>query len=266
MEKTPLVVLAAALLALTPLAGWAQAKWRITAADKPDGAGPWPLVMLIHGCGGIQGNIAMWQGVLREARYATIVVDGFSERGVQEICTDFRRVPASERVTDAFEALSSLKADPALDTNRAAIMGFSNGAVVAFDAANERTLRGYKYAPQFRASIALYPECKMRAGTQFGIPLLIGIGAADDWTLASSCQEVFDYSKGRAGPGRAPTCRAWKFMRMLTMHSIPRDSPRLIVPRYAIPTVQPATEQPRLVTRKPPPRPLWTCWNFCAAN
>lgn len=200
MNNRLLAVLAAALLAFTPLAGWAQAKWRIAAADKPDGAGPWPLVMLIHGCGGIQGNIAMWRGVLGAAGYATIVVDGFSERGVQEICTDFRRVPATERVTDAFEALSSLKADPALDTSRAAIMGFSNGAVVAFDAANERTLRGYKYAPRFRASIALYPECKMRAGTQFGIPLLIGIGAADDWTLASSCQEVFDYSKGRAEP------------------------------------------------------------------
>jgi dienelactone hydrolase len=50
----------------------------------------------------------------------------------------------------------------------------------------------------FRAAIAMYPECRSDVGSSFYAPLLILIGGADDWTLASHCRDLAD------GAGRSP--------------------------------------------------------------
>lgn len=156
----------------------------------PEGRGPHPAVILLHGCGGLRPNAAMWAGFLKANGYAALVLDGFGPRGVTEICTNFNRVPPQQRVRDSYAALRYLATRPDIAADRVALMGFSNGAVVVLDAASrfwggqitDTTLR-------FRAGVALYPECRNRL-SDYGTPVMIQIGDRDDWTLASSCTEL----------------------------------------------------------------------------
>lgn len=156
----------------------------------PEGHGPFPVVVILHGCSGLKPNGDMWASYLRDHGYASLVMDGFGPRGVYEICTDFNRVPTRRRLLDLKAALQYLASRPEIAVDRAAIMGFSNGAVVTLDAASRFGRDSIAEGPlTYRAAIALYPECRFRS-SDFGLPALILIGDRDDWTLASSCQEL----------------------------------------------------------------------------
>lgn len=156
----------------------------------PEGRGPFPAVILVHGCSGIRPNADMWARFLRGNGYASLILDGFGPRGVSEICTDFSRVPTYRRVLDAYAALRYLGTRPEVAADRVAIMGFSNGGVVVLDAANGFwSERVTDTQLRFRASVALYPECRNRLRS-YGVPVMILIGERDDWTLAASCQDL----------------------------------------------------------------------------
>ncbi len=156
----------------------------------PEGRGPHPAVILVHGCGGLRPNAGMWAGFLEANGYAVLVLDGFGPRGVAEICTNFNRVPPPQRVRDSYAALRYLATRPDIAADRVALMGFSNGAVVVLDAAS-RFWSGQMTdtALRFRAGVALYPECRNRL-SDYASPVMIQIGDRDDWTLASSCTEL----------------------------------------------------------------------------
>jgi dienelactone hydrolase len=193
------VLLAAGALALAGCVGTGVTFPNVKEADVatvrgtlalPEGRGPFPAVVLVHGCSGIRPNADVWVRFLRSHGYASLVLDGFGPRGVTEICTDFGRVPPFRRVGDAYAALRYLAARPEIAGDRVALMGFSNGGVVVLDAANSLWVeRGPEVPHRFRGSIALYPECRNRMAV-YRIPVLILIGERDDWTLAASCQEL----------------------------------------------------------------------------
>src|SRR5262245_24930116 len=49
---------------------------------KPEGAGPFPAAVLMHGCAGIIPSIdGVWAERLRDWGYATLLVDSFATRG-----------------------------------------------------------------------------------------------------------------------------------------------------------------------------------------
>ncbi len=52
----------------------------------------------------------------------------------------------------------------------------------------------------FRSAVALYPGCRRLRQTAWSarVPTLILIGAADDWTLASTCQQMVAGARGRS--------------------------------------------------------------------
>ena len=47
---------------------------------KPDGAGPFPAVVLLHGCGGIRTHFVQWAGAIRDMGYVALLVDSFRPR------------------------------------------------------------------------------------------------------------------------------------------------------------------------------------------
>jgi dienelactone hydrolase len=159
----------------------------------PKGNGPFPAVIIVHGCSGVRQNATMWADFLKENGYASIVMDGFSPRGINEICTRLDRLPSGQRVFDAYAALRYLGTRPEIDADRVAIMGFSNGAGVALDAVLETWVGSIPEVPKtLKAAIALYPECLLRTANRplYQAPAMILIGEADDWTLASSCEKM----------------------------------------------------------------------------
>lgn len=199
MSKLTASILSACLVLLTGCAGQSVSFPNIKDADVPvargnlllpEGRGPFPVVVILHGCSGLRPNGDMWARHLRDHGYASLVMDGFGPRGVYEICTDFNRVPTRRRLLDLKAALRYLATRPEIAADRAAIMGFSNGAVVTLDAASRFGRDAIAEGSlSYRAAIALYPECKNRS-SDFGMPTQILIGDRDDWTLAASCNEL----------------------------------------------------------------------------
>ena len=81
---------AAAAAILTVLAcGVAGAQQDFLNLTVPTGTTPpYPAVILLHGCSGIQENQPMWQAFLASKGYASASVDSLVRRHVTEICTD----------------------------------------------------------------------------------------------------------------------------------------------------------------------------------
>jgi dienelactone hydrolase len=71
---------------------------RLTAyMARPPGTGPFPAVVLLHGCGGFHSSMITWADRLAFFGYAALSVDSFSARGIDVNCGGF-----GEQVGDAF--------------------------------------------------------------------------------------------------------------------------------------------------------------------
>ena len=150
---------------------------------KPDGDGPFPAVVLLHGCGGIllkRDN--PWAERLSNWGYVALQVDSFRPRGVTSVCADrssnSRFIP--KRVRDAYDAKVCLSGLSFVDRNRIAVMGWSHGGWTTLHVLSE------KERDPFRAAIAFYPWCGIPM-TDLNAPLLILMGDADDWTPSKRC-------------------------------------------------------------------------------
>ena len=154
---------------------------------KPEGAGPFPAIVLLHGCSGIIDTEQGWAAELVKRGYVVLLVDSFGPRGYREICTDFRRVRREERVQDAYRGLGWLRTQAFVDGKRIGLMGISNGGYARLEvmrADRTETRKG------FRAAVAMYPECKFNINTRFYAPLMILMGGDDDWTVPAYCRAL----------------------------------------------------------------------------
>jgi dienelactone hydrolase len=161
---------------------------------QPDGAGPFPAVILLHGCGGPTGREKLWAERLREWGYLSLRVNSFAARGLKRVCSG-GILEREERVPDVMGALAYLKMRPDVDPRRIAAMGWSHGGgttLMTLGAAPEDPVEG------FRAAIAFYPGCRGVPPWRTKTPTLILIGEADDWSGAAPCQALADRQR-RAG-------------------------------------------------------------------
>lgn len=170
----------------------------------PRGAtGKVPAVVVVPGSGGysdwIQTNVA---DPLVAAGIATFIVDSFAGRGVGETASDQGRVPMAASVLDAFAALRTLAAHPAIDPNRIGITGFSRGGVAAMFTVEARLRTGVlgDDGPSFAAHAPFYPGCSTRwqNPTPSRAPMLFLLGGKDEGTPAALC---VDYQKRLAAAG-----------------------------------------------------------------
>ena len=157
----------------------------------PEGTGPFPAVVLAHGCNGNASIERGWGATLRGWGYATFVLDSFRGRGILEVCTNAGTLLPLQRVPDAYGALRLLAADPRIDARRIALMGFSHGGALAMLASTQWARDTYAPAgqPAFRAFLPFYPNCNASfpERSKVSAPVRIHIGEADDWTPAAPC-------------------------------------------------------------------------------
>jgi dienelactone hydrolase len=160
----------------------------------PQGDGPFPAVVLAHGCNGNRSIERSWGPLLREWGYATFVIDSFGSRGIAEVCTNGRALLPLQRVPDAYGALRLLAAHPRIDRARIALVGFSHGGALTMLAATSWAKETFAPAgqPAFRAFIPFYPNCNavFPERNRVSAPLRIHTGEADDWTPAKPCAEL----------------------------------------------------------------------------
>jgi dienelactone hydrolase len=176
--------------------------------QKPDGAGPFPAVVIMHDCSGLgprsSGAPGRWATELVGRGYVVMMPDSFTTRGFPGgVCTNPspRRadVGPSRRVGDAYASLAHLRTLPFVDGSRVGLMGGSHGGSTTLAA-----MVAPGASPGFRAAVALYPGCApwlQRAdGYRPSGPLLILIGEKDDWTPAEPCRRLTEASQQAGGP------------------------------------------------------------------
>jgi len=165
---------------------------------KPDGPGPFPAVVVLHGCGGVTGNQRAWARRLNRWGYVALVVDSFTPRGVQTVCTTPRVVPPELRARDAFAAAAWLREQPFVDRAHIGVVGFSHGGSTVLRAVLDPIVSTAAATP-FGAAVAYYPGCTQDLAS-LATDTLILIGEADDWTPARRCTDYVAAHAGRSHP------------------------------------------------------------------
>ena len=156
---------------------------------KPDGAGPFPAVVGLHGCGGMHDTTKQkLADDLVSWGYVVLLVDSYATRGIVHACTSDAFVTFLVRRLDAYGALVFLGGQTFVDPQRVAMVGFSSGGWLTLAVAEPNSFE--RFLPEsklrFRAAVAFNPPC-IRAMARPEMPALILIGALDDWTPAADC-------------------------------------------------------------------------------
>ncbi|PYM47808.1 MAG: hypothetical protein DME16_12230 [Candidatus Rokuibacteriota bacterium] len=108
---------------------------------KPDGRGPFPALVLLHGCQGVVRQTQTWAHWLRERGYVALVMDSFGPRNDPADCKgEDDSGPSTARFDDAIGALRYLQAQPFVIPDRVASFGWSQGGLFAMSVINGPTL------------------------------------------------------------------------------------------------------------------------------
>ena len=91
---------------------------------RPPEEGPFPAVVLMHGCGGFHSSMISWADRLSRFGYAALAVDSYGPRGIEQLCSGGL---FPEQAADAYAALRYLASRPFVRTSHVALMGFSRG-------------------------------------------------------------------------------------------------------------------------------------------
>jgi dienelactone hydrolase len=172
---------------------------------KPDGPGPFPALVLFHGCQGIVRQTETWAHWLRERGYVALVVDSFGPRKEPADCAGGGDSgPSTARFDDAIGALQFLQSKTFVIPDRVASFGWSQGGLFAMSVINGPTLeraRARRVAlPRagYAAAVAMYPGgCRDYAKELVIRPLLLLIAGADNWTPPQYCREMATAMKAR---------------------------------------------------------------------
>lgn len=157
-----------------------------------------PVILALHGCGGLRGSrgaldtryvdyAARWNA----AGWHVLLADSFSTRKVRSICREpgpERSVTLAMRRKDVNAALAWLQSRDDVDAGRIALVGWSNGGSTVL-----RTIDRPQWTVTPVAAIAFYPGCAAALRSDRyapAVPLLILIGALDDWTPARPCEDL----------------------------------------------------------------------------
>ena len=166
---------------------------------KPDGVGPFPAIVALHGCNGLfnkEGALvareAAWAQLLTSHGYVVLFPDSFGPRDVATDCEGRVRAWA-ERSYDAYGALRYLQEQSFIVGERIGVMGWSHGGGTVIFAIAPSSVARPADLPKgdFRAAVAFYPAWCSRLSTDWkpAIPFLLEIGAQDDSIQPAPCIE-----------------------------------------------------------------------------
>lgn len=173
---------------------------------KPEGAGPFPVVVYIPACGGPNFPLELqqekaWTDRLQSKGIATFIVDPFVARGLKDgNCDKLLTVLGdvqnkNEAVlqilaqggSDAAAAVKAVKAMPEIDPKKVFLMGFSYGATASLYASELKAPGDHD--TDVAGVVAYFPLCAEDA--EASVPTLVLIGDKDDWTgPVASCEAL----------------------------------------------------------------------------
>ena len=175
---------------------------------RPAGAGPFPVVVGLHACGGLSNRTGVmgaryqdWGQRLAESGFAVLYPDSYGSRGLSNQCGVRARSARSsrERLSDANAARLWLQSQPWVAADRISLIGWASGGVAALWTVRARS-PVKEAGPDFRSAIAFYPGCRRlgEAAWSARVPTLILIGRADDQAPAAACEQMVAGARGRS--------------------------------------------------------------------
>jgi dienelactone hydrolase len=175
---------------------------------KPEGNGPFPVVIALHGCGGLAGHSEPiqtryrdWAEQLIKDGKAVLFPDSYGSRELGPQCrVRERRISARrERVADILAARKWLMQQTWVARDRISLLGWANGASALLWAVRPQLLLHHA-EPDFRSAIAFYPDCRLSSGLGWSarVPTLVLIGAKDDVSSPPACRQMVEGAHGRS--------------------------------------------------------------------
>lgn len=179
---------------------------------KPDGDGPFPVVIALHGCGGLGGHSEPvqrryrdWAEQLLKGGKAVLLPDSYGSRELGPQCRarEVRILARRERVADIMASRQWLVQQPWAAHDRISLMGWANGASALLWAVRPQP-PSRRVEPDFRSAIAFYPDCRISSGLGWSarVPTLLLIGARDDVSSPTACRQMVDGARGRSALAR----------------------------------------------------------------
>ena len=156
-----------------------------------------PVVVVLHGMGGIHDSAEYWLSALNSMGLATFMVDSnWPRRKCKKIfkkaiptCSDVHK--GITRIVDARRALELLSKHPRIDPARIGCLGSSLGGIGCLYQSVKRFQKMWG-APglEFAASVPMYPVCNFKYeedDVMSDEPIRIHIGDLDQYGSAESC-------------------------------------------------------------------------------
>jgi dienelactone hydrolase len=160
------------------------------------GSGKLPVVILIHGSGGMGPNVESWARDLNAMGISTFALDGFTGRGLTSVNTDQALLGRLAFTLDAYRALEVLARHPRVDPARIGLMGFSRGGQGVLFASLKRFHQTWnKSGADFAAYIPFYPDCMTSYISDTEIaekPVRIFHGTPDDYNPVAACKRYVE--------------------------------------------------------------------------
>lgn len=174
---------------------------------KPEGPGPFPAVVGLHTCeglnntsGGLSSRYRDWAERLNKAGFAVLFPDSYGSRNMSNQCRVRSTVRADrERTDDTYAARKWLQSQSDVKPDHISLLGWSNGGIGVLWSVRPRA-RVQDDKPDFRSAVAMYPGCRRldTAAWAARIPTLILIGGADDVVSSRACEQMVNGARGRS--------------------------------------------------------------------
>ena len=165
---------------------------QLRVAQRGPADGRPPVVVLMHGSGGMGPNIEMWAEELNAMGISSFALDGFTGRGLIQVSTDQAKLGRLNFILDIYRSLDVLAKHPRVDPTRIALMGFSRGGQAALYASLTRFHKTWnKSGVEFAAYLPFYPDCATTFVGDTDVanrPIRIFGGTPDDYNPIALCK------------------------------------------------------------------------------
>jgi dienelactone hydrolase len=119
-----------------------------------------PVVVMLHGAGGLVASNELWSRMLNAMGVATFAIDSHSGRNLDNISANQGALGFFAYTLDAYRAQELLAAHSQIDPGRIALMGTSRGGRGALYASLKRFRDTWASGRDFAAYIPLYAACE----------------------------------------------------------------------------------------------------------
>jgi dienelactone hydrolase len=159
------------------------------------GTGQLPLVILVHGSGGVGTNNESWERYFNQMGISTFALDGFTGRGIVSAQADQSQLGRLNMILDVYRSLGLLAKHPGVDPKRIALMGFSRGGQIALYASLKRFQNLWNESGvDIAAYIPLYAQCYASYidDTEASGPIRLFHGVSDDYNPIEPCRSYVE--------------------------------------------------------------------------